>query len=181
MSKQYYEVDSNGKIINTHVFSDGDIIPPNHFLGWSGTMFNPVWDFDLQDWREESGYDQILRQEKDKKIQELNHACSQTILGRFFSDVNGITYSFSNDMEAQANFEKADRAFERGLITEILWTAHDVNGDVVRLTLDATAFEGVYIDHLSHIQDNISKFRDVLMPQVESCTTVEEVNSIKWE
>jgi hypothetical protein len=34
--------------------------------------------------------------------------------------------------------------------------------------------------HLNHIQGNISRFRDELMPLVENATTVEEVENINW-
>lgn len=117
---------------------------------------------------------------KEKKILELNSACNSTILGRFTQEVNGQVYAFSNDAEAQANFEKADRAFEKGRLTEIIWTAYDTDGNVARIILTSENFESVYMAHLIHIQSNISKYRDVLMPQVEQATTVNEVNSIVW-
>jgi hypothetical protein len=121
-----------------------------------------------------------LESTKKEKIQELNKMCNMTILGRFTSVVNGAPYQFSNDMEAQANFEKCDRAFDNGRIQEIAWTVYNSEGQVERVLLDPVTFEGVYLDHLAHIQNNISKFRDFLMPQVEEATTVEEVKQIKW-
>jgi hypothetical protein len=117
---------------------------------------------------------------KKNKLVELNGACSMTISGRFTATVNNIDYQFSCDSEAQSNFEKTDRAFDKTRITEINWTAYDVDGNVVRLLLDNTTFEGVYMAHLQHIQDNVSKFRDTLMPLVESASTVDEVNAIIW-
>lgn len=122
-----------------------------------------------------------LEESKTKKILELDIDCNTAILGRFSSSINGVTYYFSNDTEAQANFEKADNAFFRGRMTEITWTAYDEEGNVVRLPLDQTTFESVYMNHLIHIQSNISKYRDMLMPQVEQATTIEEVENIMWD
>lgn len=117
---------------------------------------------------------------KENKKLELSHACNTSITGRFSVNLNGVEYKFSNDMEAQMNFEKYARAFDKGLITEILWTAYDVDGSVVRITLTEEMFNIVYLEHLNHIQRNISKYRDFLMPMVENAKTVEEVNLIQW-
>lgn len=121
-----------------------------------------------------------LEKAQRAKMSELANLCNRTILSRFSSKVNGEDYFFSNDMEAQSNFEKCDRAFEKQRFTEVAWTAYDLNGDVVRLILTVETFEPVYISHLTHIQSNISKFRDHLMPLVEQATTVEEVENIIW-
>lgn len=126
-----------------------------------------------------SWYDPVDKA-RQEKILELTSACNKTILGRFTSVVDGVTYLFSNDMEAQANFEKCDRAFEKNRLTELMWTAYTTDGEVVRLTFTPETFEPTYIDHLTHIQGTIAKFRDVLMPQVMAATTIEEVEAIKW-
>lgn len=117
---------------------------------------------------------------KDKKSKALNKACSETILGKFPHYVNGAIYYFSNDMEAQANFEKADRAFEKGRFTEVGWTCYDEYENVCRLVFTAETFESLYINHLLHIQKNIARFRDILMPDLNNAQTIEEVESIIW-
>lgn len=117
---------------------------------------------------------------KKKKMEELNRKCEEAILGKFSAPYNGNTYYFSCDMEAQSNFEKVDRAFEKGRITEIGWTAYDSNGDVTRLLLTSESFEPIYIRHLEHIQGNISKFRDFITPLVMSATTLTDINDIQW-
>lgn len=122
----------------------------------------------------------ILKYTKSKKMQELNKACDSAIMGNFTANIQGADYQFSNDSEAQMNFEKCDNAFFRGRISSISWTAYDTSGNVVRLTLNVDDFETVYMAHLNAITGNISKFRDVLQAQVENATTVDEVNSITW-
>lgn len=119
-------------------------------------------------WVETVTEEELLEPLKMQKMRELNKMCNYIILGRFISVVDGEKYYFSNDMEAQANFEKCDRAFEKGRLTEIVWTCYDEHGNIQRITLTPETFEGVYISHLAHINDNISKFRDTLMPLVES-------------
>lgn len=126
------------------------------------------------------GHIKTLNEVKQEKIDELSQQCKISILGRFKSTINGVDYFFSYDTEAQSNFNKAGRAFDKGMITSIGWTAYDVNNNIIRLTLDATTFEIVFADSLMHINTNIYKFRDVLQPQVESATTIDQVNLIVW-
>lgn len=121
-----------------------------------------------------------LDQIKQAKIAQLDAACNEAILGSFNSTVNSVQYSFSNDGEAQKNFDKCARAFDKGYISSIPWTAYDASDSVTRITLDAAAFEPLYMDHLSHIQSNIAKYRDILQPQVEAATTKEEIDAIQW-
>jgi hypothetical protein len=121
-----------------------------------------------------------LDEYKRRKLEELNQKCEQTILGYFTSTVDNIEYQFSNSNEAQKNFDKGARAFDKSYVTEMAWTVYDTNGDIIRLTLDAVKFESVYMDHLNHIQSNIAKFRDILMPQVYAAASKSEVDSIVW-
>jgi len=122
----------------------------------------------------------LLDKMREDKLNSLTADCNKTIIGRFSHIINGKTYFFSNDMEAQSNFEKADRAFEKGRFTEVSWTCYNEDGDVCRLVFTAETFEELYVKHLEHIQYNVSKFRDVLMPQVDNAETIEELESIVW-
>lgn len=117
---------------------------------------------------------------QQSKIAELDQRCEEAILGRFSVELDGVVYAFSNDREAQANFDKCDNSFARGRITEIPWTAYDPDGNVRRIVLDAVKFEKVYVAHLEHIQGNIAKFRDFLEPLVVGAAGVDEVNLIQW-
>jgi YHS domain-containing protein len=185
MYKQVFEVDSDGTFIESYLWSEEEIQSAKdegrHIIEkiWK-PFYKPKYDFELDDWVEGQNVSIILKGVKKSKIVELNQSCNKTILGKFSHDVNGVTYYFSNDMEAQANFEKCDRAFEKGRMTELAWTCYDVDGNVVRLVLTPETFESLYVAHLEHIQNNIAKFRDFLMPQVEGATTVEEIESIQW-
>ncbi|UUZ80623.1 hypothetical protein LJK88_20550 [Paenibacillus sp. P26] len=124
---------------------------------------------------------ELLARAQEAKIAELNAACSAAINGRFTSKVDGVSYQFSFDAEAQSNFVKAGRAFDKGLMTSIRWTAYDQAGAIVRIDLDAAAFDAVFKDSLEHLNTQLSKFRDTLRPQVMACTTVEEVQAITYD
>lgn len=181
--KAYFYVDENGFIIDTPVYKeDGDEIELNCFKGWSQDQpfFNPKWDFSLGKWVENEPTADLLQMAKEEKELELNRNCSQEILSMFTAEVDGVTYYFSNDREAQSNFDKADRAFDKGRIAEIPWTAYDAVGEVVRLILNPANFEPVYMAHLGHIQYNISYFRDNLMAKVHAATNIEEVKAVVW-
>lgn len=120
-----------------------------------------------------------LNHQRAFKLASLRKDCSEAIYGYFNSTVDGIEYRFSCDAEAQSNFEKVDRAFEKDRITTINWTAYDANNNIVRLSLDYVKFEGIYMSHLQHIQGNISRLRDTLQPEVESAT-LEDLPNITY-
>lgn len=130
--------------------------------------------------------DMILQKARESKKAELNMACNRAITGRFSADVNGVTYLFSNDTEAQSNFKDARASFEDGTVDmymngEIPWTAYDMDGNVVRLQLTKELFTPVNIARMFHQQNNVSKFRDDLEKKVDLATSVPEVNAITWE
>lgn len=184
MIAEYYEVNEvTGEIINVHILdSEVDIIPSNYVLGWGSDsgLHRPVYDFSIGQWVESKTQDEFLKEAKEAKCIELSVLCKANILGRFTVTIDGMQYQFSCDQEAQMNFEKVDRAFEKGRSVEEPWTAYTIEGEVVRLTLTPELFEPVYVAHLEHIRENIVRFRDELQPQVESATTIEELNNVVW-
>lgn len=121
-----------------------------------------------------------LDEVKVSKINELDNACKQATLGYFKATVDALEYSFSNDIEAQSNFKDAMWALESNKATVIKWTCYDINGDMVRLDLDLIKLSDVNIARLTHQQTQVSKFRDILEPQVNSATTIAEVELIVW-
>jgi hypothetical protein len=145
-------------------------------LRWYSTQPQPTQDELNSAWA-----DAVLKSAKDEKLKELNSKCSQTILGNFPYVVNGITYYFPNDATAQTNFDKFYITFRDGLATSPeKFTCYDTNGNVCRLPFDQSTFPDLYKAHCMHIAMNVSKFRDTLQPQVESATTIDEVNAITW-
>lgn len=117
---------------------------------------------------------------KDRKKDELDNECQKAILGRFYSELDGVTYQFSCDSEAQKNFDKALKVFEKGWRTELAWTVYDMDDNVLRVMVRADQYDPLYMAHLDHIQYNISKFRDVLQPLVEAAENIEDVKNITY-
>lgn len=122
----------------------------------------------------------LLEQNKEVTLRKFDQLCSETILGRFITEVDGVQYQFSCDNEAQKNFDKCLTAFSRGMIESNPWTAYTMEGEVVRLELTTDKFDKVYLSHLEHIQGNIAKFRDILEPRVREAKTLEELREITW-
>jgi YHS domain-containing protein len=121
----------------------------------------------------------------DKKA-ELNIACKNAITGRFSADVDGVTYWFSNDTEAQSNFKDTKSLFDDGTIDAmaggiVKWTAYDVNGNVCRIPLNKDQFKPVNIARVMHQNNNVSRLRDDLEPKVDAAKSVPDVQAITWD
>lgn len=126
-------------------------------------------------------YDGIdLDEAKEMKMKELRYNCEKTILGYFKATIDAVEYSFSNDMEAQSNFKDGMWALENNKATTVKWTAYDADWNVIRLDLDLTKLNDVNVERLTHQQTQVSKFRDILQPQVEAATTISEVEAVAW-
>lgn len=121
----------------------------------------------------------VLRKAKEKKDWELNTACNRAIESGFYHTVNGVEYHFSFDVEAQMNFQQTLFLISTGLISEIVWTVKQ-EGEYTRIMLTAEDLSGLVISMLQHKEGKISRYRDFLLPIMDGCETVEEVNSITW-
>lgn len=115
---------------------------------------------------------------KQQKLIELDRQCNETILGRFKSTIGGVEYEFSYDMEAQSRFNGVAVLFLAGKITEMEWTAY-VNGERTRIILTQPEFDIVSLAAMNHQATNIAKFNQ-LLKQVESATTIAEVEAVVW-
>jgi YHS domain-containing protein len=156
------------------------VFPDGHWeiTKWNLTVPQPTLQEITAQWNLMS-----LDDAKQKKMKELNDACSQAILSRFSSTVNGITYYFSNDYVAQSNFKDAKDAWTHGYIPStqtIRWTAYDSNGNVMRLDLSQTQFDTINIARMTWQQSNVARLRDTLQPQVNTASTQSDLDKIKW-
>lgn len=116
-------------------------------------------------------------QEKDR---ELNEACKQAIIDGFIHNINGIDYRFSLDMEAQMNFQGAERLLSAGAIEEIYWTVRTMDGEYTRIPINKEVMIELSIKILTHKDGMISRYRDILMPYVKSLRNVKEIESVNW-
>jgi hypothetical protein len=185
-----WEVDANGDIMEHYLWTQEEIdsarAEGRHIVDFpwgNSNLYKPKFDLINNFWYEGMTEDEIVETLKPNKLKELNEACNQAILGRFSAQVNGKTYWFSHDYEAQSNFEMADKNLNNGRISSVTWTCYDapVDGNVYRITMDKTSFEPVYIAHAQAILGNVSKFRDILMPRVEAANTLKGLEEITWD
>lgn len=173
------DVDENGKYVLPENCTDLPLPQPN----WKPLFQNGNWVETITQDELDILTGQSLDQLKQNKLNELNEACNQSILGKFTADVDGVTYSFSHDDAAQSNFKDAKLSWIDGdlALTDVLpWTAYNANGDVVRLQLNKEKFDPVYKAHVMVAMNNVSKLRDTLQPQVESSTTKAQLDAIVW-
>lgn len=171
---------NEGNILTTLENLENPVIEGKTIRHKSGVISGISENIVILDDNQELDYPYMLDNAKKLKMEELNLKCNETIVGRFLSTVDGVQYYFSCDDEAQKNFDKAKLSFMDATITDIKWTAYDLDGNVCRLMLNDTKFKPVYVDHLMQINGNISKLRDTLEPQVYAALTIEEVNGIVW-
>lgn len=121
-----------------------------------------------------------LQDAKQKKDLELNRACRESILAGFYHVIDGVQYWFSYDKEAQQNFTDAQAVFADGLVQELKWTVKK-DGEYTRIVINNDIMNELKLVILNHKDSNISKYRDILMPLLNSATTVEEVEAITWD
>lgn len=122
----------------------------------------------------------LLIQAKQAKDQEFNSLCNQRIIAGFDYEIGGITYHFSYDSEAQGNFQGAVTIFEKGLAQEINWTVQE-DGVYKRIPITPELLDKLLLAILIHKDSNITYYREVLMPQVNSAQSLEEVEAVTWK
>lgn len=122
----------------------------------------------------------ILEEAKKSKDVELNEACRQAILCGFDHVIDGKTYHFSFDTEAQLNFQGSKSLLDSGMVESIDWTAI-CEGVYVRIPVTKSIMDQLTIVILQHKDSNVKRYREKLLPLVYEATTIEKINSITWD
>lgn len=187
--RKVYRIDQNGFYLEDVILNDNEPLPSDCIDIHLPDGFHKPQFVNLQ-WVESMHQDEInvvmdstLDNLKQNKLNELDETCNHVILGKFTAQVDGVTYSFSNNLNAQSNFKDAKLSWMDGDLQPtdtIKWTAYDSNGNVVRLQLTKAKFDPVNIARLIWQQSNVSKLRDTLQPQVESAQSQSDIDAIKW-
>lgn len=178
----YIDVDNKSRIQGwgSSSISENSIeidIPDNHpmILGNTNHMAYSYIDkevvFDLSN---------IMDTVKEEKEEELNELCNQAILEGFSHTVRGIEYHFPFGIETQLNFESSRKLLEEGFVQDIKWTVRDSNDDWIRLSILKEDLSSLSLAIHNHKEENISKYRDVLLPKLELAQDLEDINSIQW-
>lgn len=124
---------------------------------------------------------EIFEAKREGKIQNLSQSCQEAILSRFPVTIDDQEYTFSYDEEAQANLSERWQLFQNNMIGEITVTARDSTGERVRITLNTSQFNKVYLASVLHKENHIKHFRDELVPLVNQAKTEEQLNAITWD
>lgn len=161
------DVDENGNYQLPENCTDISLPQPNYNLVFNGT-----------NWVEMITDEELVAKYSPSKIQELNDMCNQTILGRFSVELDDGTYEFSYDYDAQSRFNGIASLFNSDLITEIPWTAY-LNGERLRITLTKDNFNKVALAALTHCNDNIIKYNN-LLEDLKKVTNLDSLNGINW-
>lgn len=128
---------------------------------------------------ESSSY--LLEGARNDKDSELNSACNQAILKGFDYTINGVSYHFSFDVEAQLNFQGVNALFQSGTITTIDWTVkNNATGLYERIIIDKATMDNLSLLILQHKSNNVTKYRNDLYPKLMQASTLEEIEAIKW-
>lgn len=119
---------------------------------------------------------------KKQKDDELNQACKDSILAGFTHEINGETYWFSYDYEAQGNFRDAKEILSDGVVPDVPWTVRigGKGGEYSRVNINLDQIKELSLVIMEHKLSNISKYRDFLLPIVAGSETPEEVAAVNW-
>lgn len=173
-------------VLTTHYVDDkGNVveneIPEDYKEGWGGSrsFYNPVFDFETNDWIEAKDQNEILEISKEKRFAELSTDCQNAILGYFKATIDEVEYEFSFDREAQANFTGTMNFFGHGIIDSVEWTAWR-GEEASRIKLNRDQFYYVVGVAFAHKNEKISRLRNVLQPILSECQSVEEINNVIW-
>lgn len=104
--KEYIHIDlTTGRRLDVALFDDEiEAIPEDYKEGWGSDrrLFDPVWDFELNDWSESTSLEEILQPVREFKVDQLNQQCQDAIMKGF--EYEGDFFQF-NDKDQQ-NFNQ---------------------------------------------------------------------------
>jgi len=120
-----------------------------------------------------------LEKRKIAKDQELNQSCNDAIMAGFDHVIDGVSYHFSFDTEAQLNFQGIRPLLAEGIISQVDWTVSK-DGIYHRIPVNKKLMDELTVAILMHKDGNVRKYRNVLLPKVYEATTIEEVDEISW-
>lgn len=147
----------------------------NGIWGYKGSYITkPDWFYVNIGDELDLSHDENLRDVKDQKIGRLKRDCKNTILSSFVSQTTGHEYDF--ELKDQINFNmEYCLLLKNPNIPYIAWATNDAG----TVTHTKEEFLGVCRDAEFHKRGNIGKYW-TLKDQVETATTIEEVEAVVW-
>ena len=133
--------------------------------------------------QDESAKTPTLEELKTAKKAQIDAETSAAILAGFNYAVNGVTYHFSYALDDQQNFSDTanvclmKQAGMPGLPDSVTWNAYTPDGDMVRLTFDASGFLALYAGGAMKHKNGTMQRGGERKAAVEAATTAEEVEA----
>ena len=124
-----------------------------------------------------------LDEAKATKKAQIDAETSAAILAGFDYAVDGVTYHFSYALDDQQNFSDTanvclmKQAGMPGLPDSVTWNAYTPDGDMVRLTFDASGFLALYAGGAMKHKNGTMQRGGERKAAVEAATTPEEVEA----
>ena len=159
-----------------HVPNDGEWTDMHNVLADSVKRHPEV----VQD---DSAKTPTLEELKTEKKARIDAETSAAILAGFNYAVNGVTYHFSYALDDQQNFSDTanvclmKQAGMPGLPDSVTWNAYTPDGDMVRLTFDASGFLALYAGGAMKHKNGTMQRGGERKAAVEAATTAEEVEA----
>ena len=133
--------------------------------------------------QDESAKTPTLEELKTAKKAQIDAETSAAILAGFNYAVNGVTYHFSYALDDQQNFSDTanvclmKQAGMPGLPDSVTWNAYTPDGDMVRLTFDASGFLALYAGGAMKHKNGTMQRGGERTAAVEAATTAEAVEA----
>ena len=124
-----------------------------------------------------------LKELKEEKKALIDAETSAAILGGFNYAVDGATYHFSYALDDQQNFSDTanvclmKQAGMPGLPDSVTWNAYTPDGELARLTFDASGFLALYAGGAMKHKNGTMLRGGERKAAVEAATTPEEVEA----
>jgi hypothetical protein len=156
--KEYHRIDmTTGERLDVLLFSDEQVVPEDCKLGWGGdrSFYNPIWDFEVNDWVESMPFEQIIAPIKELKEKQIYDECQDAIKAgfEFEGDYFGFTDVDQDNFNQQLSLLLLDPTTE-----EVEWMT--LNNGLKMFPKDK--FIQACKAGEAHKRNNISHYRDIV-------------------
>lgn len=137
------------------------------------------YDYEIDDFIEDET--KVLKESKVQMLLYFNNELSLRNKYGFMVNIKGENLRFENTDSNRTFLQKAYSMMESKLINSTTMKFIDGNGnEIPKVVEGATIFE-IWILSFMHEDDLNKHFNEIIMPQIESAKTLEELSKITWE
>lgn len=123
----------------------------------------------------------LLAKERVKVLASMELVFQQKMNYGFLATIKGTTYRYPYELEHQLVLQNLKELFSNNMIRETTITMLDKeSGEPVRVRVDKTSLQEVYLLGFLHKDKLISKLWDELTSKINKAQTLEELSAIEW-